>query len=109
MLELRDALGFPGMAVLQFAFDPDDTEHGTHEPDNLVEHQAVYTGTHDSDTVVGWWGELEAPRRANARAAFSDADAGGQLGDDPPGLGGAVAAGHDPGPGHPRPGLGGAA
>lgn len=71
VLELRDALGFPGMAVLQFAFDPEDTEHGTHEPANLVEHQVVYTGTHDSDTVVGWWAELEPPRRANARAAFT--------------------------------------
>lgn len=71
VLELRDALGFPGMAVLQFAFDPEDTEHGTHEPDNLVEHQAVYTGTHDSDTVVGWWDDLPAARRRNARAAFT--------------------------------------
>jgi 4-alpha-glucanotransferase len=71
VIDLRERLGFPGMAVLQFAFDPDDTEHGVHEPANLVEHQVVYTGTHDSDTVNGWWSELEAPRRANARAAFT--------------------------------------
>jgi 4-alpha-glucanotransferase len=74
VIDLRDALGFPGMAVLQFAFDPEDTEHGIHEPANLVEHQVVYTGTHDSDTVVGWWSGLEAPRRANALAAFTDPD-----------------------------------
>ena len=73
VIDLRRRLGFPGMAVLQFAFDPDDTEHGVHEPGNLVEHQVVYTGTHDSDTVLGWWDELEAPRRANARAAFAAA------------------------------------
>ena len=71
VIALREQLGFPGMAVLQFAFDPEDTEHGVHEPANHVEHQAVYTGTHDSDTVLGWWGALEAPRRANARAAFT--------------------------------------
>ncbi len=71
VIDLREQLGFPGMAVLQFAFDPEDLDHGVHEPVNHVEHQAVYTGTHDSDTVLGWWSELEAPRRANARAAFT--------------------------------------
>ncbi len=108
VLELRDALGFPGMAVLQFAFDPDDTEHGTHEPDNLVEHQAVYTGTHDSDTVVGWWSELEAAAPEERPRRLRRPGRGGQLGDDPPRLVGAVAAGDDAGPGHPRPRLGGA-
>ncbi len=67
--ELRRALGYPGMAVLQFAFDPDD-EHGTHEPHNHEAHQVVYTGTHDSDTVVGWWAVLGEERRAAARRAF---------------------------------------
>ncbi|MEA2124985.1 MAG: 4-alpha-glucanotransferase [Solirubrobacteraceae bacterium] len=67
VVELRRSLGFPGMAVLQFAFH---AELGVHDPQNHVEHQVVYTGTHDSDTVVGWWAELEATRRANAQAAF---------------------------------------
>jgi len=76
----RRELGFPGMAVLQFAFDPEDREHGTHEPRNHEVHQVVYTGTHDNDTVVGWWAELEPERREGARAAF--AEAGVRAGDD---------------------------
>jgi 4-alpha-glucanotransferase len=70
VIELRRALGFPGMAVLQFAFDPDDPK-GTHQPDNHEEHQVVYTGTHDSDTTVGWWAELPAERKAVARQEFA--------------------------------------
>ena len=67
--ELRRELGFPGMAVLQFAFNPGD-EDGTHEPHNHEAHQVVYTGTHDNDTVCGWWETLGSERRAGARRAF---------------------------------------
>ena len=69
---LRRALGFPGMAILQFAFNPEDP-NGTHEPHNHEQHQVVYTGTHDNDTVVGWWATLPERRRERARAAFSAA------------------------------------
>jgi 4-alpha-glucanotransferase len=69
VIALRRELGLPGMAVLQFAFDPEDPE-GTHQPANHEEHQVVYTGTHDSDTVVGWWRELPESHRAMAREAF---------------------------------------
>lgn len=52
--QLRRQLSFPGMAVLQFAFggDPQDSEFLPH---NHSRHLAVYTGTHDNDTIVGWW------------------------------------------------------
>jgi 4-alpha-glucanotransferase len=48
--ELRDALGLPGMRILQFSFggNPEDRPH--YFPRNSV----VYTGTHDNDTVKGW-------------------------------------------------------
>ena len=48
---VRDS-GFPGMKVLQFAFDPSgDSEYLPHRYDkNCV----VYTGTHDNDTILGW-------------------------------------------------------
>ncbi len=65
---LRRDLGLPGMVVLQFAFDPDDP-HGPHRPENHTEDSVVYTGTHDSDTLRGWWDALEAPRRAEALAS----------------------------------------
>ncbi|HYV05628.1 MAG TPA: 4-alpha-glucanotransferase [Blastocatellia bacterium] len=50
---LRDGLGLPGMRVLQFAFGGDPTDQ--HLPHNYVGNATVYTGTHDSDTVVGWF------------------------------------------------------
>jgi len=62
VIDLRTALGFPGMAVLQFAFEPSD-ENNTHDPENHRTNQAVYTGTHDNDTVRGWWRELPDDRR----------------------------------------------
>lgn len=50
---LRRQFGFPGMNVLQFAFD-DDPKNGflphNHEPNNVV-----YSGTHDNDTTRGWY------------------------------------------------------
>jgi len=52
--QLRRELGFPGMAVLQFAFgaDPPVPEFLPH---NYSHKLVVYTGTHDNDTTVGWW------------------------------------------------------
>ncbi len=53
VIELRDSCGFPGMKILQFAFGGD----GSHEflPHNYAPNCVVYTGTHDNDTVQGWW------------------------------------------------------
>jgi 4-alpha-glucanotransferase len=51
---LRDELGLPGMAVLQFAFD--GNPRNPHLPRHHRELQLVYTGTHDNDTAVGWYG-----------------------------------------------------
>lgn len=50
---LRDALGLPGMRVLQFAFDGDSAN--PHLPHEHHHHVVVYTGTHDNDTTLGWW------------------------------------------------------
>lgn len=44
--------GFPGMKVLQFAFDP--REESDYLPHNYTRHSVVYTGTHDNDTILGW-------------------------------------------------------
>jgi 4-alpha-glucanotransferase len=54
--ELRDELGYPGMTVLQFAFDgsPDNN----YLPHNYVSNSVVYTGTHDNQTTVGWFQSL---------------------------------------------------
>jgi len=52
--DLRDRFGFPGMAILQFAFG-NDPQAPAFKPHNYVHHLAAYTGTHDNDTVMGWW------------------------------------------------------
>ena len=51
--KLRDDFGFPGMRVLMFAFGGGSDNF--HLPHNYVRNCAVYTGTHDNDTAVGWW------------------------------------------------------
>lgn len=51
--ELRDGLGLPGMKVLQFGFG--DAGSHIYLPHRYVENCVVYTGTHDNDTVAGWW------------------------------------------------------
>jgi len=51
---LRESLGYPGMAVLQFAFDSDAAN--TYLPHNYDTSAIVaYTGTHDNDTSRGWY------------------------------------------------------
>jgi 4-alpha-glucanotransferase len=51
--ELRDGFGLPGMKILQFAFD--SSEANDYLPHNYVKNCIVYTGTHDNDTVTGWF------------------------------------------------------
>ena len=50
--------GYPGMKVLQFAFD--SREDSDYLPHNYERNCVVYTGTHDNDTVRGWY-EVLAP------------------------------------------------
>jgi 4-alpha-glucanotransferase len=51
---LRCQCGFPGMRVLQFAFGADPSERNN-RPHYFTRHCVVYTGTHDNDTIVGWF------------------------------------------------------
>ena len=60
VLDLRDSLGLPGMAVLQFAFSPEP--RSTFVPYNHQRHLAVYTGTHDNNTSRGWFEEDASDR-----------------------------------------------
>jgi 4-alpha-glucanotransferase len=68
---LRRSLALPGMLVIQFGFDP----RAPSSPHRLANHAAdriVYTGTHDQDTIRGWYDTLPAARRA-----FVDAELAG--------------------------------
>jgi 4-alpha-glucanotransferase len=51
---MRHEFGFPGMSVLQFAFGT-DAQAPTFRPHNYPREVVAYSGTHDSDTTVGWW------------------------------------------------------
>jgi 4-alpha-glucanotransferase len=79
---LRARFGFPGMAILQFAFGG-DPQGSDFIPHNYPRDRVVYTGTHDNDTVVGWWTsgvgestrtaeEVEAEREFAKRYLHSD-------------------------------------
>ncbi|MCX6251902.1 MAG: 4-alpha-glucanotransferase [Bacteroidetes bacterium] len=51
--DLRDSFGLPGMKILQFAFD--SNEPSDFLPHNYTRNCVVYTGTHDNETVRGWY------------------------------------------------------
>lgn len=55
---------FPGMKVLQFAFNP--KEESDYLPHNYNKNCVVYTGTHDNDTILGW---QKNSKRADVRFA----------------------------------------
>ncbi len=50
---LRDAFGFPGMKILQFAFGGE--KNSNFLPHNFTHNAVVYTGTHDNETTTGWY------------------------------------------------------
>lgn len=58
--------GYPGMKVLQFAFDT--REESDYMPHNYGRHCVVYTGTHDNDTTRGWFRSARRKDVAVARA-----------------------------------------
>ena len=58
---LRLRHGFPGMKILQFAFDGGPAN--PYLPHNHHHLAVVYTGTHDNDTTVGWYNALSADAR----------------------------------------------
>lgn len=62
--QLRDGCGFPGMKILQFAFGG-DTQH-EFLPHMWPRAAVAYTGTHDNDTVRGWWDNANPRERAYA-------------------------------------------
>ena len=57
VIRLVKDTGFPGMKVLEFAFDSRDTGSG-YLPHTYTPNCVVYTGTHDNQTLCSWYGEL---------------------------------------------------
>jgi 4-alpha-glucanotransferase len=64
VIELRDAFEFPGMKILQFGFGSDASDDFL--PHNWARNFVAYTGTHDNDTVRGWWQSASERERVYA-------------------------------------------
>lgn len=63
--QLLKKSGYPGMKVLQFAFD--SREESDYLPHNYTANSVVYTGTHDNDTTVGWYQVINRRDRSFAK------------------------------------------
>lgn len=63
--QLLKKSSYPGMKVLQFAFD--SREESDYLPHNYTANSVVYTGTHDNDTTVGWYQTISRRDRGFAR------------------------------------------
>ena len=65
--------GYPGMKVLQFAYDGGGGDN-SHQPQLYQPNCAAYTGTHDNDTSLGWWRACSDQTRRNLREALGEVD-----------------------------------
>lgn len=75
VIGLRERFGFPGMKILQFAFDEaalhasfGNYTHNPFLPHNYTPNFVVYTGTHDNDTALGWFEHCTPEERQRAMA-----------------------------------------
>ncbi|HHT07569.1 MAG: 4-alpha-glucanotransferase [Christensenellales bacterium] len=65
---LLDDTGYPGMKVMTFAFSGDP--YNEHLPKYHEKNSLVYTGTHDNNTLLGWWANAPTHERNNALLAL---------------------------------------
>ena len=65
VIQMVKETGYPGMKVLEFAFDPRDTG-SDYLPHKYTHNCVVYTGTHDNETVNGWM--KNSPKEYTKRA-----------------------------------------
>ena len=78
---VRDS-GFPGMKVLEFAFDSRDTGSASdYLPHNYPVNSVAYTGTHDNETARGWFEGTATPRQREQAALYTHQQAGEPMAD----------------------------
>ena len=71
---VRDS-GYPNMKVLQFAVDPSDISYGNdYWPQNYGRNCVVYTGTHDNETLAGWYAGLSKAAKQQLRGYLYSQD-----------------------------------
>lgn len=63
--EFRQETAFPGMKIIQFAFNPEFNSE--HMPHNYTNEFVVYAGTHDNETLQGWLENIDDATRERAR------------------------------------------
>lgn len=73
VVSLRKQFHLPGMSVLQFAFDAYDDS--PHKPQNVTLDKIYYTGTHDNNTLKGWFAELDSEQQTHVLATLDIPDA----------------------------------
>jgi 4-alpha-glucanotransferase len=69
---LQQEFGYPGMKVLQFAFG--SSPHDPYLPHNYVSDCIVYTGTHDNDTIAGWFQTSSAEHERDRARRYLGSD-----------------------------------
>jgi 4-alpha-glucanotransferase len=67
---LREQFQLAGMKILQFAFS--GKEDNPYLPQNIEENSVVYTGTHDNDTTLGWYQQLDEPTKNDVHSVLND-------------------------------------
>ncbi|WP_064607509.1 4-alpha-glucanotransferase [Streptobacillus moniliformis] len=72
VVELKESAGFPGMKILQFAFDKDPENE--YLPHNYEKNTVVYTGTHDNDTTNSWYFKLNDMQKGEVRDYLNVSD-----------------------------------
>lgn len=65
VVDMRDSFSLPGMKILQFGFSGDARD--LFLPPNYIQNCIAYTGTHDNDTVLGWYRSASEHERDFAR------------------------------------------
>ena len=73
VIDLRLKFNLRGMAILQFGFGK-DCDKSPHHPSNINSMQIVYTGTHDNDTLLGWWESSNDVIKANVRSIAGNSE-----------------------------------
>ncbi|WP_066900002.1 4-alpha-glucanotransferase [Streptobacillus notomytis] len=72
VVKLKENAGFPGMKILQFAFDKDPENE--YLPHNYEKNTVVYTGTHDNDTTNSWYFKLNDEQKGEVRDYLNVSD-----------------------------------
>ncbi|MFV2015257.1 MAG: 4-alpha-glucanotransferase, partial [Candidatus Heimdallarchaeota archaeon] len=65
VVELKNKFNFPGMKIFQFGFDDEFNPDNVNLPHNYEKNSVVYAGTHDNQTIKGWYSSLSNKKKAD--------------------------------------------